>query len=1274
MSDYASTSSRPTSPIGDLPNIPSARPYRFTWDANATPRKPGPGSVSETTEGRGATDYFVTPGTTTFDTINASGSSLTLGALPSEWSSTLHGFHAISTVVNSPHKRSAPPKAHSSLPAVPPADLPRVRRKDFDAYLRSVAPEWERFEQNAEQGREGEAQIDGPASLQEQQASFLSSNLGVDDIPRTPRTPRLPPGKPLTPLETVPDIYFDSKFNLGDPRTFDLVTEHGTVDGLDFTDASSLNSSQPLLDKLSRHADTIEQHLVREISIRSTSFFAALSNLQDLQSESEQCLDRIAKLRGLLKEVDEKGARKGLEIVRLESRLRNVGIVREGVKVIGGVVEMASVAKGLVGAGQWGEALDVIEGLEALYTPDEEDATSETMESLHPPVPTTTVSRPSSLATVMESPPQTPTVTQSPTTILSTKPPSSVPISALNAFASLPAHLRDLTMEIATSLSSEVVNVLRLDLIDRIDTGKDGHAHMGVQMSLKDRLRPLLQSLVRTHGIGQAASSWKEVCLGEARNVLKRRVPAFDLDDDDPSSAKSQETIAALLAMPQESFMKLAGTMFTSYLNCIEGLQVQNNIIVEVVEAIRHPKSNIDMSSLREDLSDILSSAGELANVRASKVINYRNEQHTSLDLPAFYTFFNESWDFVVKSEVICKRMIVALRGVIVSQSKTFLQAFHQSRLSQSAKLVEDEQWNPAEVSASVQRIVDMLVDSSISDPRDLLLNPPPLIHPSSPMPPSSPALSATLTPNGPGAPIRPSSPLPSPAPNRTVSNGLSPRRSATHSGKHLKIEDRHYFAVHATLEVLILLVDYLKVIMNLPMLTTDTMSRIIELLKAFNSRTCQVVLGAGAMRSAGLKNITAKHLALASQSLSIMISLIPYIRETFRRHLSPKQAVMLVEFDKMKRDYQEHQNEIHAKLIAIMGDRLTAHIRTLQAIKWDVPKQGDGVNDYMELLVKETVTLHKVLSRYLSPSVVEFVMTQVFAAINHRLSEEYTSIELPSQEAKDRLLADAKYLHQKLTGLKNVGAPTAMLEIVIQEKSIARKVPPTPTPAPHPVTTTNSRFKNILGAKRASSLLMPTSPPAQVVPDFEKSLPVPNPPTITSVTPSPPPLPSNRLTSPPPADVKSSTSPHPLNPPTKKDIVGPNTPKPDDQTNGVAVLPPSDMIVTSPAVPEKSESNLGVPVPVPIPSYVSTEDEVPPPTPPKSERPVGEQTPAPVPVESETSGTLADHVDEVRNTNVKTTIEDQSAEVEPNGGLPDIEHVLTVVNGDSDARQSGET
>jgi vacuolar protein sorting-associated protein 54 len=53
------------------------------------------------------------------------------------------------------------------------------------------------------------------------------------------------------------------------------------------------------------------------------------------------------------------------------------------------------------------------------------------------------------------------------------------------------------------------------------------------------------------------------------------------------------------------------------------------------------------------------------------------------------------------------------------------------------------------------------------------------------------------------------------------------------------------------------------------------------------------------------------------------------------------------------------------------MGERLTAHLRSLQAVNWEIPG-AKPVNDYMELLVKETVTLHKVLSRYLPLPTVE--------------------------------------------------------------------------------------------------------------------------------------------------------------------------------------------------------------------------------------------------------------------------------------------------------------
>lgn len=45
-----------------------------------------------------------------------------------------------------------------------------------------------------------------------------------------------------------------------------------------------------------------------------------------------------------------------------------------------------------------------------------------------------------------------------------------------------------------------------------------------------------------------------------------------------------------------------------------------------------------------------------------------RVEQHATLQLPEFVEFFNESWSFVVKGEVVCRRMIVGLRGVVVSQ------------------------------------------------------------------------------------------------------------------------------------------------------------------------------------------------------------------------------------------------------------------------------------------------------------------------------------------------------------------------------------------------------------------------------------------------------------------------------------------------------------------------------------------------------------------------------------------------------------------------------
>ena len=71
---------------------------------------------------------------------------------------------------------------------------------------------------------------------------------------------------------------------------------------------------------------------------------------------------------------------------------------------------------------------------------------------------------------------------------------------------------------------------------------------------------------------------------------------------------------------------------------------------------------------MQDSLFDTLSSTVESANILMSKVLSTRAEQHAKLDLREFVEVFNECWSFVVRCEVTCKRMIVGLRGVVVSQ------------------------------------------------------------------------------------------------------------------------------------------------------------------------------------------------------------------------------------------------------------------------------------------------------------------------------------------------------------------------------------------------------------------------------------------------------------------------------------------------------------------------------------------------------------------------------------------------------------------------------
>jgi len=109
-------------------------------------------------------------------------------------------------------------------------------------------------------------------------------------------------------------------------------------------------------------------------------------------------------------------------------------------------------------------------------------------------------------------------------------------------------------------------------------------------------------------------------------------------------------------------------------------------------------------------------------------------------------------------------------------------------------------------------------------------------------------------------------------------------------------------------------------------------------------------------MKSAGLKNITARHISMAAQSIGAIAQLIPHIKEILSSKCTDGQTVLLAEFDRLLKDYNEHQQELYSKLVSIMSERVQSHIANLKVIDWNAPLVNINEPSVpMSMLVKET-------------------------------------------------------------------------------------------------------------------------------------------------------------------------------------------------------------------------------------------------------------------------------------------------------------------------------
>jgi vacuolar protein sorting-associated protein 54 len=373
------------------------------------------------------------------------------------------------------------------------------------------------------------------------------------------------------------------------------------------------------------------------------------------------------------------------------------------------------------------------------------------------------------------------------------------------------------------------------------------------------------------------------------------------------------------------------------------------------------------------DITTLLSQAVDVAIDKIVKVLKVRSEQAVYLPLNMFLRYFTLNLYFANECEAISGRSGTSLKTVVNNHIKEFVQRSGDAATQKLAQEMESDQWNAKDFADKDSQRLQRILECSTHDAAEWVENR--IWVPSQELSQTAEQPESQAEANG---------------------TGKDKVRTAV-------IDEETFILPNPAILCLEGIEQFLHLIAGIPSMTADVATSLVAYLHLFNSRCTQLILGAGATRSAGLKNITTKHLALASQALSFIATLIPHIREFVRRQGGSAAGVSNVmgEFDKVRRLLQEHQNSIHQKLVQIMEGRASTHAKGIKTLDWDGSLKSPHA--YIETLAKETTTLHRVLVKHLPETSIQMIMQPVFASYSEQLGQAFREATPKTKTGQDR-------------------------------------------------------------------------------------------------------------------------------------------------------------------------------------------------------------------------------------------------------------------------------
>ncbi|KAJ4373469.1 hypothetical protein N0V86_007608 [Didymella sp. IMI 355093] len=1022
----------------------------------------------------------------TASSIHSVGGVLDAGFKSSMGAVREQGNNAISTLLTPPIMRTGMlpytsaqagtghrPPSTRDIPPVTLTNIAHVEPTSFNAYLAQIGSLYDAFQRAK---AEAEAQPPPKDSLKKdersesvERASTTSSPAGTPSGTPKPkrRTSGTKRGMPaVTPLSTIPNVYFDENFHLENPRTFDIVSErsevvrpvrttsHDDVNGIPEASKPSgrkaLATNAILQEKLSWYMDTVEVHLISAISTASTSFFAALGSLRGLQTEAAESVAQIKELREDLTRLDEQMAIGGLKVVDMKRRRENLRRLTDAVDQLQAVIYGVSHCDESVEKGELETAAARLEIIERLITGVLDTSDSNVTSWLNTQLP-----------------------------------PRLIDLRGLRALDGIFEGMDEMKFRIGKGFEVRFLDTLLADLRHHVkdvpsrDTlerwvaaltkargapaaikPKSMPAYLSTSTEFRSQLRANLHGLNDAQFTNQAAATFREAIVKEMKIIIRRYLPS-STDDDAESmtsvstrggrghSQQDKNSILArnLRAMDAADAEEFFTNIFTDIGEALRRLSTQVKVLLDVTSGVTTPPvsagglrspprspymQNIDsymeagpngqnglgsndlqmelMQAL--DLSSLLGQAVDAAQTQITKLLRVRSAQTAELPLERFLRYFKLCRLFADECEAISGRSGSALKSAVNDHITAFVQKFSDFEKQELAKAMDSDRWEPKDFDASDTEVLARILRSMDSDP------------------PSWAETGDIL------------SSISEPTTNGTNGTTEAPKEKSKTTTPAIVDEERYTISNSSTF-VLRGIERHLTLLSHIPSMTSEISVCLCEYVKLFNSRLCQLILGAGAMATAGLKNINTKHLAIASQTLSFIIAILPYIRECARRRAGPTPAggkPVGTEFDNTKRLLQDQQVSIHDKLTDILSGRATVHMRALKRVEWDKDEEAKrDVSAAMESLTKDTVTMHKVINKYLNEVQVRMIMGPVFESYREQVGRVIKEAGVKTPGGKARLIREAKLFEAKLGPIDGAGNVGKFLLQLAEGKPVAQ-------------------------------------------------------------------------------------------------------------------------------------------------------------------------------------------------------------------------------------------